>query len=294
MRAVTPRIAALPSALDLLTAERRWIIWKWTPDKFGKPTKKPFRGDNPTVGASTKDDADWCDYAVCRDAVLNGKADGIGYCLMDGVVSAFDLDDSLDAEGNPLPRAWQLIGECASYVERSIGGNGLRILGFGEGAKVHRKHKVPNTPSSFETYRGATRFVVVTGDALDGHDMSLRNIDQPIDTWVARYDAAQRSRAATGKSVDPNWPRVPRPGDGSDLPKELLALIRDGVPEGKRSEQFHHAVGWLKDIGYYPDDVEEVMLCHPMGIGDKYEGRLLQEINRSYCKILGKERPDGS
>jgi primase-polymerase (primpol)-like protein len=61
-----------------------------------------------------------------------------------------------------------LIEEAQSYVEITPSGTGLRILGYGRGnPPVHNKIKAPEG-GSCEIYRGAVRFISVTGDAVDG------------------------------------------------------------------------------------------------------------------------------
>jgi putative DNA primase/helicase len=69
------------------------------------------------------------------------------------------------------------------------------------------------------------------------------------------------------------------------LPTELLDLIRDGVPRGEdRSAAFHHAVKWLKELGWKPDDIVELLARYPSGVAYKYRFRLAQEVERSFNK----------
>ncbi len=276
-------MSALPDALADLVAERRWLLWRWEKSDTGKPTKVPFRGEYPSRHARSNDPATWCEHATAAAAVAAGKADGIGYALMSGVIGAFDLDDALDPAGNPLPWAWELIRECGSYVERTVGGNGLRILGFAEGGKVHRKFKIPGTASSVEAYRQAERYIVVTGAALEGHGGELRNIDAAIDACVARLDVRTRARSS-GSSAGAAGLKTAKPCDGSDLPTALFELIRNGVPSGQRSEKFFYVVAALKGLGYDVDDVEELLVYHLTGIAEKFEHRLRAEIERAYKK----------
>lgn len=79
------------------------------------------------------------------------------------------------------------------------------------------------------------------------------------------------------------------PVDLSDLSPGLQELVRDGVPEGQRSEEFHHAVGWLKDEGYSADAIVKVMEAHPGGIAEKYINRdLAKEVKRCFDKVETK------
>jgi hypothetical protein len=82
-------------------------------------------------------------------------------------------------------------------------------------------------------------------------------------------------------------PRQDDPKAEDELPEDLLSLIRDGMPEGERSDQFHHVVCWLRDLGRTVAQIEELLSRNPSGIAAKYRGRLTKEIARSY----GKARP---
>jgi Family of unknown function (DUF5906)/RepB DNA-primase from phage plasmid len=89
-------------------------------------------------------------------------------------------------------------------------------------------------------------------------------------------------------------------GDGVDwrlawltLPDQLKTLIRDGVPEGDRSEKFHSAVGWLRRLGWNLDNVVAVLETHPEGIAKKYAGRLREEVERSFEKVDGPPHEAG-
>jgi hypothetical protein len=53
-----------------------------------------------------------------------------------------------------------------------------------------------------------------------------------------------------------------------ELPADLLALIRDGVEVGRRSEQFHHAVGWLKQLGWTVAGIISLFEKYPEGIAE--------------------------
>jgi hypothetical protein len=87
-------------------------------------------------------------------------------------------------------------------------------------------------------------------------------------------------------------PALMQAGQGIDidsLPSELRTLVRDGVREGQRSDQFHHTVGWLKDRGYTLPQVVELLHCYPLGIAAKFAGRLQQEVERCWAKL---KRPE--
>jgi len=291
-------VATLPKALAPMQATRRWLVWRWETNDRGKRTKVPYRATDTSTKASSTDPATWGDYETARDVVLAGRADGIGYSVHNDDIAAFDLDDCIDENGTIATWAWDLIDEADSYVERTVSGTGLRILGFAIGNKIHRKQKVPGTPSSLETYRRAERYIVVTGAALDGFGGELRNVDAPMDEWVAKLDAEakaekDRERAAkaeaNGAKAFEDHARTSA-GGSTDLPPELDYMIRYGVKEGHRSEKFFHVVGWLKDRGMSPGEVEALLSAYPNGIAEKYVGRLRAEIDRAFDKAETKHR----
>ena len=107
-------------------------------------------------------------------------------------------------------------------------------------------------------------------------------------------DAPQREQA------DDQGDDVTLNDDGNDrglneiefgLPNELMKLIRDGVPEGERSDQFHHAVGWLKDKGVQLKTIIKILIRYPEGIASKYipGKRVAKEARRAYNKVDDKK-----
>jgi primase-polymerase (primpol)-like protein len=70
----------LPSALGPLIAQPRWVLWRWKPDKKGKPTKPPYKAAAPSEYASSTDPETWSDFTTAVAAERH--ADGIGYCLL--------------------------------------------------------------------------------------------------------------------------------------------------------------------------------------------------------------------
>ena len=75
------------------------------------------------------------------------------------------------------------------------------------------------------------------------------------------------------------------------LPADLNILIREGVAEGNRSDQFHHCIGWLRDCGWGPEAITELLSQYPDGIAAKYNGRLAEEVSRCYGKVESKPAP---
>ena len=267
--------------------------WAWLPDRE-RWTKVPYQPHRPAAKARSNDPSTWGAYETALGAVEAGQADGIGFMLHDSDFAAFDIDDCRDPQtGTVADWAWRLIDEAASYTEVTVSGTGVCIIGYGQGGYVQRNQPYPGTDGRVETYRRATRYIVVTGLELKGAPWSgLAELDRIIDATVATLDAAKRAK------LNGHRARVDFNDADPQLPPELLNLIRHGVGVGDRSEQFHHVVGWLKDLGWSVDGIERILDQHPNGIAEKYKGRLRPEIERCYGKTAdrtsGGPKPNGT
>ena len=101
-------LANLPVALERLTAEPRWVVWRWEPrrkksgeldlDANGSPkwTKPPYQALYPGQLAKSDDPGTWGLYVDAVQAVTDGDADGIGYSLLGSALGAIDLDKCRD------------------------------------------------------------------------------------------------------------------------------------------------------------------------------------------------------
>ena len=69
-------------------------------------------------------------------------------------------------------------------------GTGLRVIGYGVGAKLHRKQKIPGSSVEVESYRGAERYITVTGNPLPGM----------LDIWPHMARHRQRDRRRCGRA----------------------------------------------------------------------------------------------
>jgi putative DNA primase/helicase len=209
----------LPAALAELKDQKHWVCWKNELSETGKPTKVPYQPSN--VKASTKDAATWSIF----DAVIAvaDSFDGIGFVLTDSDIVAFDLDKCRNpATGNIDDWAETLVARAGSYSEVTPSGTGLRIIGRGNGDKIHRKLKVGTNGASCEVYRKATRYITVSG--LIHRDLALANIDSIVDAVVAEYDGERSENAqesATGST---------------DLPpmlESLLSIVGSGAYQSR-------------------------------------------------------------
>ena len=107
----------LPAALAPLVDLRNWVVWRWEMTEKGKQTKVPYQADRPEFKAKNNDPQTWASYATALSAYEAGKADGIGFCLLNSEFAAFDLDKCRDpATGLIDSWAQALVERVGSYT----------------------------------------------------------------------------------------------------------------------------------------------------------------------------------
>jgi hypothetical protein len=123
-----------------------------------------------------------------------------------------------------------------------------------------------------------------------------------ISELASRLVANKGRMEAEQPSFEPQPPKTfepapaynPKPGSigsmlGLRTPEgDLRQLIREGAPNGQRSEQFHHAVGLARRLNWTPEALEREMRTNPSGIASKYlapQDRLVAEIARCWGKV---------
>ena len=294
----------LPDALAPLKALPNWVCWRfeWRVDKkgVGKWTKPPFRPKNPPQYAKNNDPTTWGTYEQALAAFEAGQCDGIGFYLLGTDLASFDLDNSRDpATGDIAPEAMANVDRASSYTEISVSGTGLHVIGYGFGLKMHRKQKVPGSAVEVESYRGAERYIVVTGNPLPSSLEAwphMADIDAEIDAVVAELDGCK-----DGVDLDDEFAFKPQAGNGDAgdtgdafLPGDLIELIEKGVPpQDDLSAAFHHAVCWLADCGWSADRIEARIAGKPI-VPERFAKRLGQEIARSLHKRAKAKSNPGS
>jgi primase-polymerase (primpol)-like protein len=78
----------LPVQVDTIPADLRamdrWVLWNLE-TRDSTPTKVPYQAKYPAAKADATNANTWADFATARDAYQDGKADGLGLVLGDGV-----------------------------------------------------------------------------------------------------------------------------------------------------------------------------------------------------------------
>lgn len=286
-------LSKLPSAFEPFFDRRAWVLWRWEL-RDGKWTKPPKQANGKNA-ASDKPQT-WCSYAEALAAYQRGGFDGIG--LMTPAcpeITALDLDRCRDpVTGTATPWADEIIAAANSYAETTPSGTGFRIIGTGDRQNIQRKFTQLPGGCQLEVFANTNRYVTVTGLHV-------------ADTWPHFADiSAITQRLIAGKglldpvqtALEPAPPYEPKPGGvvhsllGITQESNLLHLIGTNRPDGYRHQQFHHAVGWAKRIGWTPERLEKEMRAHPSGIAAKFlspKDRLSTEIGRSWGKVDGPQ-----
>jgi RecA-family ATPase len=271
-------------ALAALTAQPYWVVWRYEPDEKGKLTKVPYQPHNHGLKASSTKRATWTDHASA--VVASKHFDGIGFVLFETEIVAFDIDNCRNKETGIIdPWALQLISEAQSYTEITPSGTGLRIIGTGTGTKVHRKQQVGNGVS-LESFRKAERFITVSGNRLPDTPDTLRNLDDLIDSTVAKLDGKQQSELngkATTPTATPDFDSLP-----AGLKKQIAAEPFEGEDT---SETAASVITQLQSRNWSDADIAALVKAHP--IGQRYTGskKVEDDIKRLRTKFQPDDQP---
>jgi hypothetical protein len=210
----TKHFAGLPAALEPLATQEHWVLWKFEIVK-DKRTKVPYAPNG--IKAKTNDPTTWSSYATVIAAFNSGGYNGIGFCLLNSGVCAFDLDHCRNPETDLL-HSWAhaLVHERAkSYAEITPSGEGLRVIGLGEGPRVYRNQRVDDEMSC-EAYRDSEKYITISGVQIDGTANELINIDTVMDAVVQELDALKNQ---SSEEED-------RDSEGNaELPPALVGLL---------------------------------------------------------------------
>ena len=184
----------IPTCLEPLVRETRWLVWRREQGHGGRLTKVPYRADRSSSRASCNDPTTWCSFETAMRTYSAGSVDGIAFALMGSNVAAFDIDHCRDAASGALHEwAQELIDRCGSYVEITPSREGIRILGTGSNRKIHRKFVLADGVS-VEIYRNCERFITVTGDQIPSALGQLVDINAVADEVVAELDATKQAK----------------------------------------------------------------------------------------------------
>ncbi len=173
----------VPACLTTFALAPAWVGWVYMGRERRKVPVNPHTGK----AASPADPRTWGTLAEAQKLAAARAYchpyGGIG--IVSSAMSALcflDLDRCIDAAGTVSPAAARLLEMCgATYAERTPSGAGIRIIGTVEtvGTMVSRKGTMPDG-LALEVYRGAARYLTVTGLRMPEHPDSLRDISDVV------------------------------------------------------------------------------------------------------------------
>jgi hypothetical protein len=280
-------ITDLPKALQQLTEQKRWVVWRWElrSKRNGVETwtKPPYQCAYPNVTAKSNDPNTWGSYQDALAVVAAGLADGIGFMLKDSEIAAADLDHVRDVQTGELvgwaKRLCVEADQLGLYREVTVSGAGLRFIGLSQGDALQRKFTFNRqSGAGIELYRNCARYITISG-LQQGSCKDLGPIGDYLDILLARFDGQP---IAADNIFDFNTA-----GPQSDYYRDL---IENGAPEGERSEKFQEVVWHLANAGWSIEQIVDELTKYPNGIGLKYANRLLAEVTRSYKKWQSQRR----
>jgi len=254
-------LAELPPALGHLREQKVWLCWCWFWN--GKKwTKPPRRSDNPDYNASTSDPATWGTYEQAVEQVRAGRADGIGFAVQGCNVSGVDLDHCHDPATGVID-AWadEYVRRFpGAYIERTVSGKGLRVLGIGLGQKLSSKFKLPHNGNgaAIEFFDSSTHYLTLSCNQLGTCD-ELPPIGETMRKIAAElgggfdFNAAPKAPRPAAPSVDATPPvasEEPEPATPWSFAEDMRlrsALAAIPTDEQLLAEKFGHAHDvWVK------------------------------------------------
>jgi hypothetical protein len=265
----------LPNALASLIKHPHWVLWRWEKPK-DKWTKVPYQPNG--WKAKNNDPKTWNSYDVVLKAAPD--FDGIGFCLFNSDIAAFDIDHCRDPKTGVLdPWAADLVERVGSYTEITVSGTGLRIIGHGNRPKLHRKLPVANGVS-VEVYRGAERYIVITGNPLNGSG-GIADIDEHLDATVIELEAKKTS-------AEPSKPGTPDDGGHhARQPQDedkLERIIREGE-SGEWQGDRNRAVWWVICEMLRRGSVDRAIVSTLLDHGNKISAHVHDQRNpRQYAE----------
>jgi putative DNA primase/helicase len=253
----------LPPALEHLGDEKVWVCWKWVWTGV-RWTKPPYRTNGPSYKASTSDPETWGSYGQAAAQVHAGNADGIGFTMKGRNIGGVDLDDCRDPDTGEIEGwAQEIVDQFpGAYVEVTVSGEGLRIIGKSElqdfALKFHDK--------GVELFSNSTHYLTLSCNALTS-PATLPPIGDKIKALAERLGAASHQERSNdrgnGHAPPEPDPDDPNPGLNSLALANLDAWVSVLLPSARRSNK-----GWRVTSASIGRDLEEDISFTPQGIKD--------------------------
>jgi hypothetical protein len=220
-----------PTGIPSYLRERQqWVCWKYehVTDKAGNPkwTKVPYHPKN--FKAASNNPSTWSHFAEVLSAQAANKFDGIGFMLgEDDGLSAIDLDHCIDPVTGEWskPEAREIVERFKgkAYVERSPGGDGIRLFVLGKSPRSG-KGKQSLGLNWIEAYtHPSSRYLTVTGNVLANWSVNeLLEAQEELDWLNDQY--LQQAPVAPSPAL-----QMPEPWELGEIPLWIRERWVDGA-----------------------------------------------------------------
>jgi hypothetical protein len=230
-----------------------------------------------------------------------------------GKAGVVTVNPTILTETSPGNRhCWFLLAHAAAAERAKVVGDVMRAK-FGADqdtgvvTQCYRVAGTPNFPSKAKRARGRTtveptKLIIGTvgklwelDELLAALEASKPGIDgvTPPDPAARYYKLEELVAALSASAPDPQAGATTVDAAEATLPDDLLDIIRHGSadPAADRSKLFHRAVSELQRRNWTIDAIVELFEHYPNGVAEKYQGRVRQEIERSFGKIAAGTVP---
>ena len=232
-------------------------MW-WQEEREGKPTKVPYRPQNPKQKASSTNPDTWGTFEQALSVPQTNRFHGIGYVFSpQDDYAGVDMDKCRDREtGEIKPWARANIDRLRSYTEKSPSGTGLHIL---------IKGTVPtggNKKGKVEMYSQG-RYFTMTGHHLEGTPTTIEDRQSELEAL---------HKEVFGKSSEE--PKQTPPKDTAPHPELTDFALIDQAKSAKNGHKF--AQLWGGDTTGYntPSEATAALLCLLAYWTNKDHGRM--------------------
>src|SRR5262249_44942192 len=219
-------LSKLPPALSYLRAQPVWLCWRWFWNG-NKWTKPPYCADNPERYAATNNPETWGTHEQAVKQVLDGKADGIGFALKDSNIGAVDLDHCRDPETGVI-ESWaeEYVKRFpGAYVEYTVSGEGLRIIGLSAVENRATKHKLPHgNGAAIEFFSRSTHYLTLSCNEISAC-RELPAIGEKLVEIVAELCGRPKQGKSDFKTNGNNGAAVPPPQWSPDEEARLRGVL---------------------------------------------------------------------
>ena len=215
-------LSAVP---DDLRRVDRWVCYRTRPKPSGKLDKIPMQACG--AEARTNDPSTWTTFdAATAAAQASASLAGVGFVFHGDGIVGIDLDDAVGDDGLLEGWAVEIVDVLDSYTEWSPSGKGVHIYVRANLPQCARKR------GKVEVY-GSGRFFTVTGNAVDGSRLEVREAQAAINQVCERYLGWERPDKAKRQK-----PRGQALADDRTMARALVPLL-----SAARSDDYH---AWIR------------------------------------------------